>query len=55
MDEEVVAIIPLIRHFVIAERHITHHAVKEAVRELHRFKALHGNFVLLIKLLCNAS
>ena len=55
VDEEVVAVIPLIRHFVIAERHIAHHTVKEAVRELHRFKALHGNLILLIKLLCNAS
>ena len=55
MDEEVVAVIPLIRHFVIAERHITHHTIKETVRELHCFKALHCNFVLLIKLLCNAS
>ena len=55
MDEEVVAVIPLIRHFVIAERHITHHTIKETVRELHCFKALHCNSVLLIKLLCNAS
>ena len=55
VDEEVVAVIPLIRHFVITERHIAHHTVKEAVRELHRFKALHGNLILLIKLLCNAS
>ena len=54
MDEEVVAVIPLIRHFVIAERHVAYHTVKEAVRELHRFKALHGNLVFLIKLLCNA-
>ena len=55
MDEKVVAVIPLIRHFVIAERHVAYHTVKEAVRELHCFKALHGNFVLLIKLLRNAS
>ena len=54
VDEEVVAVIPLIRHFVIAERHVAYHTVKEAVRELHRFKALHGNLVFLIKLLCNA-
>ena len=55
VDEEVVAVIPLIRHFVIAERHVAYHTVKEAVRELHRFKALYGNLVFLIKLLCNAS
>ena len=55
VDEEIMAVIPFIRHFVIAERHVAHHAIKETVRELHRFKALHGNFVLLIKLLCNAS
>ena len=54
VDEEIVAIIPLIRHFVIAERYVAHNTVKEAVRELHRFKALHGSLVFLIKLLCNA-
>ena len=55
VDEEIVAVIPLIRHFVIAERYVAHNTVKEAVRELHRFKALHRNFVFLVQLLCNAA
>ena len=55
VDEEIVAIIPLIRHFVIAERYVTHNTVKEAVRELHCFKALHRNLVFLVQLLCNAA
>ena len=55
VDEEIVAVIPLIRHLIIAERHIAHNTVKETVRELHRFKALHRNLVFLIQLLCNAS
>ena len=49
------AVIPLIRHLVITERHIAHNTVKEAVRELHRFKALHRNLVFLVQLLCNAA
>ena len=49
------AVIPLIRHLIIAEWHIAHNAVKEAVRELHGFKALHRNLVFLVQLLCNAA
>ena len=49
------AVIPLIRHLIIAEWYVTHNTVKEAVRELHRFKALHRNLVFLIQLLCNAA
>ena len=48
-------VIPLIRHLIIAEWHIAHNAVKEAVRELHGFKALHRNLVFLVQLLCNAA
>ena len=55
VDEEIVAVIPLVRHLVITERHIAYNAVEETVRELHRFKALHRNLVFLIQLLCNAS
>ena len=55
VDEEIVAVIPLIRHFVIAEGYVTHNTVKEAVRELHCFKALHRNLVFLVQLLCNAA
>ena len=55
VDEEIVAVIPLIRYFIIAERYVAHNTVKEAVRELHRFKALHRNFVFLVQLLCNAA
>ena len=55
VDEEIVAIIPLVRYFVIAERYVTHNTVKEAVRELHCFKALHRNLVFLVQLLCNAA
>ena len=55
VDEEIVAGIPLIRYFVIAERYVTHNTVKEAVRELHCFKALHRNLVFLVQLLCNAT
>ena len=51
MDEKIVAVIPLVRYFVIAERYVTHNTVKEAVRELHCFKALHRNAVVLIQLL----
>ena len=53
VDEEIVAIIPLVRYFVIAERYVAHNTVKKAVWELHRFKALHCNLVFLIQLLCN--
>ena len=49
------AVIPLVRHLVITERHVAHNAVKEAVRELHCFKALHRNLVFLVQLLCNAA
>ena len=55
VDEEIVAVIPLVRHLIIAEWYITHNTVKEAVRELHRFKALHRNLVFLVQLLCNAA
>ena len=55
VDEKIVAVIPLIRHLIIAERHIAHNTVKEAVREPHRFKALHRNLVFLVQLLCNAA
>ena len=55
VDEEIVAVIPLIRYFIIAEGYVTHNTVKEAVRELHRFKALHRNLVFLVQLLCNAA
>ena len=55
VDEEIVAIIPLVRYFVIAERYVAHNTVKKAVRELHRFKALHRNLVFLVQLLCNAA
>ena len=55
VDEKIVAVISLIRHFVITEGYVAHNTVKEAVRELHRFKALHRNFVFLVQLLCNAA
>ena len=55
VDEEIVAVIPLIRYFVITKRYVTHNTVKEAVRELHGFKALHRNLVFLVQLLCNAA
>ena len=55
VDEEIVAVIPLIRYFVITKRYVTHNTVKEAVRELHCFKALHRNLVFLVQLLCNAA
>ena len=55
VDEEIVAVIPLIRYFVIAERYVAHNTVKETVRELHCFKALHRNLVFLVQLLCNAA
>ena len=55
VDEEIVAIIPLVRYFVIAEGYVTHNTVEEAIRELHRFKALHRNLVFLVQLLCNAA
>ena len=55
VDEEVVTVIPLIRYFVIAERYVAHNTVKEAVWELHRFKALHCNLVFLVQLLCNVA
>ena len=55
VDEEIVAVIPLVRYFIIAERYVAHNTVKEAVRELHRFKALHRNLVFLVQLLCNAA
>ena len=48
-------VIPLIRHLIIAERYVAHNTVKKAVRELHRFKALHRNLVFLVQLLCNAA
>ena len=55
VDEEIVAVIPLIRYFVIAEGYVAHNTVEEAVRELHGFKALHRNLVFLVQLLCNAA
>ena len=42
-------------YFEIAKRHIADGHIKEAVRHLHLFKAVHGNTAVLIKLLCNAS
>ena len=55
VDEKIVAVIPLIRYFVIAERYVAHNTVKKAVWELHCFKALHRNLVFLVQLLCNAA
>ena len=55
VDEKIVAVIPLIRYFVIAEGYVAHNTVKETVRELHRFKALHRNLVFLVQLLCNTA
>ena len=55
VDEEIVAVIPLVRYFVIAERYVAHNTVKKAVWELHRFKSLHSNFIFLVQLLCNAA
>ena len=55
VDEKIVAVIPLVRYFVIAERYVAHNTVKKAVRKLHCFKALHRNLVFLVQLLCNAA
>ena len=55
VEEKIVAVIPLIRYFVIAEGYVAHNTVKETVRELHCFKALHRNLVFLVQLLCNAA
>ena len=55
VDEKIVAVIPLVRHFVIAEGYVAHNTVKETVRKLHCFKALHRNLVFLVQLLCNAA
>ena len=55
MDKEIVAIIPLVRYFVIAERYVAHNTVEEAIRKLHGFKTLHRNLVFLVQLLCNAA
>ena len=48
-------IVALIRHFELTERHIADCGIKEAVGEIGILKALHGNAVFLIQLLCNPS
>ena len=55
VNQKIVAVIPLVRHFIIAEWYVAHNTVKEAVRELHGFKALHRNLVFLVQLLRNAA
>ena len=55
VNQKIVAVIPFIRQCVIAERYIAHNAVEKAIRELHRFKALHGDLVFLVQLLCNTT
>ena len=55
MNKEIMLVIPLVRHFELPERDVAHRRVKEAVRQLCILKALHGNAVFLIKLLCNST
>ena len=55
MNQEIMLVIPLVRHFELPERDIANRRVKEAVRQFCVLKALHGNTVFLIKLLCNSS
>ena len=50
MDQEIVAVISLIQHLVIAKGYIANRTVKETVRELHCLKALDGNLVFLVQL-----
>ena len=50
MDQEIVAVIPLVQHFVIAKGYIANRTVKETVRELHCLKALDGDLVFLVQL-----
>ena len=50
VDQEIVAVIPLVQHFVIAKGYIANGTVKETVRELHRLKALDGDLVFLVEL-----
>ena len=50
VDQEIVAVIPLVQHFVIAKGYIANRTVKETVRELHCLKALDGDLVFLVQL-----
>ena len=44
-------VILFVRHLEVTERHVAHGYVKEAVRHLHLFKAVHGNRTVLVELL----
>ena len=55
VDQPVVFVVFLIPYFEIAKRHIADGHIKEAVRHLHLFKAIHGNAAVLIELLCDPS
>ena len=50
VDQEIVAVIPLVQHFVIAKGDIANRTVKETVRKLHCLKALDGDLIFLVEL-----
>ena len=50
MDQEIVPVIPGVRHLVLAEGHVSDHGIKKAVRERGCLKSLNSDVVFLIKL-----
>ena len=55
MDQEVMLVVLLVRDLELTERNIADGSVKEAVRQIRLFKALHRNGGLLIQLLGDAA
>ena len=48
VDQEVVPVVPCIRHLVLAEGDVPDHGIKKAVREGGRLKSLNSDVIFLI-------
>ena len=55
MDTEVVLVILRVKHLIVTEWHITHHNIKEVIREIGLFKACNTDVGILVKLFCNSA
>lgn len=55
MNEPVILVVPLVIDTIIPKRHIADSHIKEAIRNLHLFKAGYCNAAVLIELLCQSS
>ena len=54
VDQQVLAVVAFVMHLVAAKGDVAHRKVKEIVRVVGAFKAVHRNVCFLVKLLCNA-